>query len=84
MIPILEVQGYIAILIGLIIAIIKIYYCYTVYDTKFIIEILQMAVLTSSIWFIYAIKKSNRQLACQIMLPIIIYIITIVYLINKK
>ena len=57
MIPILEVNGYIPLLIAMVIVTIRLYYCSKLYDSMFIIEILQMAILTSFLWIFYCISR---------------------------
>lgn len=83
MIPVLEIQGYIPLILAMIFVSIRIYCCYKIYDSKFIIEILYMAILTSFIWLLYCIKKSNKQLARQFLVSMIMYVTAILYLSQK-
>ena len=80
MIPILEVQGYFALFIATLIVLSRIYYCCKMYDIKFIIEILIMAILTSILWICYCVYKSNKSLMYQFILSIFVYFIVVVYL----
>lgn len=84
MIPILEVHGYIALLLAMIIVTIRIYCCCKLYNSNFIIEILQMALLTSFMWLLYCIRKANKPLACQFIVSMIMYVIAILYLSNQR
>lgn len=83
MIPILEIQGYIALILAIIISFTRIYYCFQKYDRQFIIEILMMAILTSFLWIVYCICKSQTKIVYQFIASILIYLATIVYLYSR-
>jgi hypothetical protein len=83
MIPIIESQGYIAIVITSLILISRLCYCFTLYDNTFIIDMLSLALLTSIVWMTYCSYRSYRAIMYQFIPSVIIYIMAILYIIHK-
>ena len=84
MIPILEVQSFYAIIITSIILIGRIVYCCKIYDREFLKEILLMGILTTFIWFLYTLRKRNKNLMMQFLFLIFIYMVTILLIHCEK
>ena len=84
MIPILEVQGIIALLLTLLIVLVRVYYCNKVYNSDFIVEVLVMAALTSLMWYVYCVCKNRKALGNQFLLSIVLYIMFIAYFKRSK
>jgi hypothetical protein len=84
MIPIIEVQGYIAIIITTIILISRLYYCFTLYDNNFIIDMLSLALLTSITWMSYCGYRSYTAMMYQFIPSVIIYITAILYITHTQ
>jgi len=73
MIPVLEVKGLIAILITILLILIRLYFCFKLYNDPFIIEILSLALFTSIIWLIYGIYRSHDILIFPFIVTVMIY-----------
>lgn len=84
MIPILEIQGYLALILGVVILIVRIYSCSKLYDKEFLKEILIMAILTSLLWMSYCWYKSKKALMLQFIVMFIGYVGVLTYLYMKK
>lgn len=84
MIPVLEIQGYLAICLTVIIVMARIYYCNKLYNAKFIMEILIMAILTSILWIAYCMYKSHHGLLCQFVISLVLYVSVLMYMMCMK
>lgn len=73
MIPILELEGYFAILMAIIIVTTRLYVCSKIHDHQFIMETIAVAIITSIIWLLFGIYKSNKSLTNQFIIVIMIY-----------
>jgi len=83
MIPVIEFSGWLSIIIPVIFLSVRLLNCYRLYDRKFVVEIVTMALLTSIAWFIYAKYKNIKMLHDQFGILIGLYsIILIAYFIH--
>lgn len=83
MLPLIEVQGIIAILYSILVILGRMYYCNKKYKDDFIIDVLFMSIFTSFLWIVFFVCKKYTGLNYQFVVSIILYII-LIYFIKKK
>jgi hypothetical protein len=80
MIPIIELETWIGIIITVSIIVLRLYYCSSRFDHTFLINFLTIAIITSLIWFLYGYSIGMKGLALPFGISIIIYVLVIIYL----
>jgi len=77
MIPVIEVSGFLSIVITIAFIVCRLYYCSYLYNKKLIMEILVISLITSIIWLVFGVYKQFKPLINQFIIVTIFYSIVL-------